>query len=40
VNGNDALHASPPAVIDYFCILLRRRHRRVDTLFLGYGGAS
>jgi hypothetical protein len=40
VNANDALHASPPAVLDHFCRLLRRNHATVDTLFLGYSGAS
>jgi hypothetical protein len=40
VNANDALHASPPRVIDYFCRLLRERHPIVDTLFLGFSGAS
>lgn len=40
VDGNDALHASPPAVIEHFCHALRARHPPVDLLFLGYGGAS
>lgn len=40
VNANDALHASPPAVIDHFCRLLRARHPSIDTLFLGFSGAS
>jgi len=40
VDANDALHASPPAVVTHFCELLRRRHPQIDTLFLGYSGAS
>src|SRR5207249_2207668 len=40
VNANDALHASPPPVIDYFCRLLQRRHPRIDAMFIGYGGAA
>ncbi len=40
VDANDALHASPPAVIDHFCRLLRSRHASIDTLFLGYSGAA
>ncbi len=40
VNGNDALHASPPAVIEHFCHELKARHPKVDMLFLGCGGAS
>lgn len=40
LNGNDCLHASPPHVIDYFCRVLKRDHPRIDTLFLGHGGAS
>jgi hypothetical protein len=40
LNGNDCLHASPPAVIGHFCRLLKKNHGRVDTLFLGHGGAS
>lgn len=40
VNANDALHASPPAVIDHFCRLLRSRHPAIDTLFVGFSGAS
>lgn len=40
INANDALHASPPATIDYFCRMLAARYPRIDTLFLGFGGAS
>lgn len=40
VNGNDALHASARHVIDHFCSQIRARHGRIDTLLLGYGGAS
>jgi hypothetical protein len=40
VNANDALHASPAAVADHFCDLLRRNHPPVTALFLGFGGAS
>jgi L-ascorbate metabolism protein UlaG (beta-lactamase superfamily) len=40
VNGNDALHASPAPVIDHFCELIARNHPHIETLFLGYGGAS
>ncbi|MFM2153638.1 MAG: hypothetical protein RL199_2073 [Pseudomonadota bacterium] len=40
VDANDALHASQPAVVDYFCRLLRERHPHIDTLFLGFAGAS
>jgi hypothetical protein len=40
VDANDALHASSPATIDYFCRLLRRNHPSIDTLYLGYSGAS
>jgi hypothetical protein len=40
VNANDALHASPPAVIEHFCRLLRRRHPRINAMFIGYGGAA
>lgn len=40
VNGNDALHASSRHVIDHFCDLIQARHPRIDTLLLGYGGAS
>ena len=40
LDANDALHASPPHVIDHFCELLHHRHPRVDTLFLGFSGAS
>ncbi|MGA9522594.1 MAG: MBL fold metallo-hydrolase [Myxococcaceae bacterium] len=40
VNGNDALHASPPAVIEHFCRELKDRHPKLDMLFLGCGGAS
>lgn len=40
VNGNDALHASSRHVIDHFCDQILARHPRVDTLLLGYGGAS
>lgn len=40
VVANDALHASPPAVIDHFCRLIARRHGSPDVLFLGFAGAS
>ncbi len=40
VNANDALHASARHVIDHFCEQILARHQRVDTLLLGYGGAS
>lgn len=40
VNANDALHASPPSVIEHFCKLLLRNHPPVTQLYLGYGGAS
>lgn len=40
VNANDALHACARHVIDHFCEQIRARHGRVDTLLLGYGGAS
>lgn len=40
VNANDALHASSPTVIDYFCRLLRERHPQIDALYLGFAGAS
>jgi glyoxylase-like metal-dependent hydrolase (beta-lactamase superfamily II) len=40
LDGNDCLHASPDPVIDYFCRLLKQNHGRIDTLFLGHGGAS
>ena len=40
VDGNDALHASPRAVIESFCRTLKKRHRRIDQLYLGFGGAS
>lgn len=40
VNANDALHSSPPAVIDHLCATLRRNHPPVDTLFVGFAGAS
>jgi len=40
VNANDALHASPAAVADHFCDLLRRNHPPITALFLGFGGAS
>jgi hypothetical protein len=40
VNANDALHASSPAVIDYLCRVIRSRHPTVDTLYLGFSGAS
>lgn len=40
VNANDALHASARHVIDHFCEQIRARHGRIETLLLGYGGAS
>jgi hypothetical protein len=40
VNANDALHSSSRHVIDHLCDQIRRRHPRIDTLLLGYGGAS
>lgn len=40
VNANDALHASPPTVIEHFCRLLQRNHPPITQLYLGYGGAS
>ncbi|MFQ5600891.1 MAG: MBL fold metallo-hydrolase [Candidatus Krumholzibacteriia bacterium] len=40
IDANDALHASPRHVIDHFCAQIRTRHPRIDTLFIGYGGAS
>jgi len=40
VNANDALHASPRHVIDHLCAQIRKRHSRVDTLLLGFGGAA
>jgi len=40
VNANDALHASPRVVIDYFCRSLQRRHPNIDAMFIGYGGAA
>ncbi|HET7752833.1 MAG TPA: MBL fold metallo-hydrolase [Anaeromyxobacteraceae bacterium] len=40
VDGNDALHASPEPIIDHFCRLIARNHPDIETLFLGYGGAS
>lgn len=40
LNGNDCLHSSPAPVIDYFCRLLKKNHGRIDSLFLGHGGAS
>ena len=40
VNANDALHASARHVIDHFCDQILARHARIDTLLLGYGGAS
>lgn len=40
VNANDALHASARHVVDHFCDQIRTRHGRIDTLLLGYGGAS
>jgi hypothetical protein len=40
VNGNDALHASPQVVIDFFCRMLKKNHPKIDQLLLGHGGAS
>lgn len=40
VNANDALHASSPAVIDHLCRTIRRNHPAIDTLYLGFSGAS
>jgi hypothetical protein len=40
VDANDALHAAPRATRDDFTALLRARHGRVDSLYLGFGGAS
>jgi hypothetical protein len=40
VNANDALHASSPAVIDHLCRVVRSNHPTIDTLFLGFSGAS
>jgi hypothetical protein len=40
VDANDALHASPAAVIDFFCKLLRKNHGRIDQLFVGFSGAA
>jgi hypothetical protein len=40
VDANDALHASSPAVIDHLTHLIRRNHPVIDTLFLGFAGAS
>jgi hypothetical protein len=40
VNANDALHASPRHIVDHLCRQIRARHPRIDTLLLGYSGAS
>jgi len=40
VNGNDALHAEKAAVIEHFCRQIKRRHPRIDYMFMGYGGAA
>ena len=40
VNANDALHAYPNSVIDFYLKVLREKWPRVDTLFCGFGGAS
>ncbi|MGB8508756.1 MAG: MBL fold metallo-hydrolase [Pyrinomonadaceae bacterium] len=40
VNVNDALHAYPAGVIDFFTSMLRRRWPSIDTVLCGFGGAS
>lgn len=40
VDANDALHASPRALIAEYCRILRTRFPRIDYLFCGFGGAS
>ena len=40
IDANDALHASTPAVIDHLCRTIRRNHPHIDTLFIGFAGAS
>jgi len=40
LNANDALHASRRELIEDYCRVLRRRLRRIDYLFCGFGGAS
>ena len=40
VNANDALHAYPEPVIEFYINFLRKRWPRVDMLFCGFGSAS
>jgi hypothetical protein len=40
VDANDALLTSPRHVVDHFARLIRARHPRIDSLFLGYSSAS
>ena len=40
VNINDALHSSPPRIVDVFVRELKQRWPRIDTVFCGFGGAS
>ena len=40
VNVNDALHSYPQPVIDFYLAALKKRWRRIDLLFCGFGGAS
>jgi Beta-lactamase superfamily domain len=40
VNVNDALHASPEKVIDFYLEIIGERWKKIDYLFCGFGGAS
>jgi L-ascorbate metabolism protein UlaG (beta-lactamase superfamily) len=40
VNANDALHSHRRHVVDHLAKQVRKRHPRIDTLLLSYGGAS
>ncbi len=40
VNVNDALHSSPEKVIDHYLAEIKRKWKKIDYVFCGFGGAS